>query len=580
VKARPVGVRAALPVVITGEIVALAAFSLLPRVYPGWWLPAVITAVAVLLMLITVHRRNLPQWVGALRRWRRVRTRPAVAAAAVDVPHGNLVCGVRTDAYEAITMVEVTGRAYAPTFLRGSTVSLTPNLLPLHVLTELLDQPGVLRLASIDVVSSGQRVRRASGYPPLYSTLLADRPAAGQRTTRLIVRLDLIDSAPGLTYRRSIGAAAAAATERIVNALLQQGIRANALNAAELDNALAELGAGLAEAPQPPAPESDAASESEAEVRTPALAGAAVGAPGASGAVAGASGRPARHADVGWHTVNAHPGHLTSYYYSPEDITTANLNHMWSLRSDHVVQLVSLRKKRRTDPDGGGPVMVSAMVRTEEPQRPQQPPTLYLNTLPGDQFAAVLRAAPTARPRLQLPERPLPDPAELAIPIGSTGILIGAAEQDNPRAKPPIQRDDLVMWSLTDPQRATRIVMDTSDFYIRQLLVRAAAVGERIAIYTSQPRRWEALSQPMIAVMDRGRAPDFVPTIIVNDRASTPPSAGLASTVITLGRAERGPAPDLRFVQTSPSSVRVSTVLWNLDLAIVAFRQEQGWTGG
>jgi hypothetical protein len=121
--------------------------------------------------------------------------------------------------------------------------------------------------------------------------------------------------------------------------------------------------------------------------------------------------------------------------------------------------------------------------------------------------------------------------------------------------------------------------MDTSDFYIRQLLVRAAAVGERIAIYTSQPRRWEALSQPMIAVMDRGRAPDFVPTIIVNDRASTPPSAGLAATVITLGRAERGPAPDLRFVQTSPSSVRVSTVLWNLDLAIVAFRQEQGWTG-
>lgn len=572
-KARTVGVRAALPVVITAEIVALAAFSLLPRVWPGWWLPAVVTGVALVLMVITVHRRNLPQWLAALRRWRSVRTRPAVAAAAVDVPHGNLVCGVRTDAYEAITMVEVTGRAYAPTFLRGSTVSLTTNLLPMQVLTDLLDQPGVLRLAGIDIVSSGQRVRRASGYPPLYSTLLADRPAAGQRSTRLIVRLDLIDSVPGLTYRTSVGAAAAAATERIVNALLQQGIRASALNAAELDYALDELGSGLAEAPLPASDESEDDEREDTAARTPALTGAAVGGP------AGAPGRPARRAEVGWRTINAHPGHLTSYHYSPEDITTANLNHMWSLRSDAVVQLVSLRKKRRTNPDGGGPVMVSAMVRTEEPQRPQQPPTLYLNTLPGEQFAAALRAAPTARPRLTLPERPLDDPAELAIPIGPTGILIGAALQDNPRARPGIQRDDLIMWALTDPQRATRIVMDTSDFYIRQLLVRAAAVGERIAIYTSAPRRWEGLSQPMIAVMDRGRAPDFVPTIVVNDGANTPPSAGLASTVITLGRAERGPAPDLRFVQTSPSSVRVSTVLWNLDLAIVAFRQEQAWTG-
>jgi hypothetical protein len=50
--------------------------------------------------------------------------------------------------------------------------------------------------------------------------------------------------------------------------------------------------------------------------------------------------------------------------------------------------------------------------------------------------------------------------------------------------------------------------------------------------------------------------------------------------VITLGRGEtRGPAPDLRSVQTSQSTVRVSSADRTMDLAIVAFRQEQAWTG-
>ncbi|MDT5155322.1 MAG: hypothetical protein QOI01_7055, partial [Mycobacterium sp.] len=64
------------------------------------------------------------------------------------------------------------------------------------------------------------------------------------------------------------------------------------------------------------------------------------------------------------------------------------------------------------------------------------------------------------------------------------------------------------------------------------------------------------------------------------DQPTAPPSAGLSSTVITLGRGEtRGPAPDLRSVQTSQSTVRVSSADRTMDLAIVAFRQEQAWTG-
>jgi type VII secretion protein EccE len=438
----------------------------------------------------------------------------------------------------------------------------------LRVLTGLLDQPGGLKLAGIDIVSSGHRVRRGTGYPALYSTLLADRPAAGRRDTHLILRLDLAESVGGLSYRRSVGTAAAAATERIVNALLQEGIRAVALTAVELDAALAELSAGLADAPERPEPDADD------DDRVPAPAGAhAAGGP----ARGGAGGRAP--AEVGWRAVNAHPGLLSSYYFSPEDITTAKLHQLWALRTDDVVQVTSLSKERRVQPDGGGPVMVSALVRTNDPQRPQQPPTLFLNTLPGDQYAAALRAAPTALPRLRLPAGELLYPDGLVIPIGSTGILVGAALRDDRHTVPKIQRDDMIMWSLTDPQRATRVVMDTSDFYVRQLLVRAVAVGERIAIYSNQPQRWLPLSGPNIAVVERRRALEFVPTVIVNDRPTTPPSAGLSSTVITLGQAEAGPAPDIRFVQTSRSTVRITSGAYDLEVAIVAFRQEQAWTG-
>jgi type VII secretion protein EccE len=564
VKAPIVALRPRLAAVVTAEVVALAAFVALPPHRAGWWPASVISAAALLLLVVTVHRRNAPGWVAAWARHRRRMRRPAPVGAAVDVPHGALVCGVRVDEHEALTMVRVSGRPYAPTLLRGSTRSESTNVVPLSVLVGLLDQPGGLHLAGIDVVSSGQRVRRAEGYPPLYSTLLADRPAAGRRATRLIVRLDITSSTPGLAYRDSIGAAAAAATERIVNALRQQGIRATALSAEELDAALAELGAGLVRAPARPDGEADAA---ERPAPTP-VGAAALG----YGSTPGPRPR--------WRTVQTTAGYLSNYYFSPEDITTAALNQMWALRSDDVVQTTSLRKDRTAGRDNGAAALVSALVRTGDPQPPPQPPTLNLNPLPGDQYAATLRAAPTARPHLNVPARDLDGGEQLDIPIGATGILVGAARYDDPAADPPVHADDLVMLALTDPDRATRISMQTSEFYVRQLLIRAAAVGERIAIYSHQPDRWNSLTQPNIAVAERRRPPPFVPTITVNDRPTALAAAGLSATVITLGAVgDAGPAPDLRFVQTSETTVQISTPTQELEVAIVAFRQEQAWIG-
>ena len=241
VKARTLGVRAALPAVVTGEVVALAAFVGLPPGRFGWWPAAVITAAAVLLLVITVYRRNAAGVGGgawraggpgaanrSLRRQRRSTCRTATSCAGCaptstrPSPWSASPAGLRADIPARVDGVADHQRAAAGRVGRAARSARR-----------------CCSLAGIDVVSTGHRVRRGTGYPPLYSTLLADRPAAGQRETRLIVRLDIIELGAGdCRYRTSIGAAAAAATERIINALRQEGIRAAALSAAELDAAL------------------------------------------------------------------------------------------------------------------------------------------------------------------------------------------------------------------------------------------------------------------------------------------------------------------------------------------------------
>ena len=307
VKARAVGVRARrCPRWSPPRSIALAAFVALPPDRFGWWPAAAITAAAVLLLVVTVYRRNAPGWVAALVRWRPPPPAPPSTRRPRrwTSPHGNIVCGVRVDEYEAITMVQTHRRPYAPTFLRGSTVSLTTNVVPLDVLAGLLDQPGGLKLAGIDMVSSGQRVRRGTGHtrrciPRCWPT----GPPPGRRNTQLIVRLDITDSVPGLAYRKSIGAAAAAATERIINALLQarhSGHRPDRRRAGRRARRAGRR-AGCRHRSGPPNPRARTATATRAD------AGAPTRRHGSPRRRAPGSRRVAA-AKVGWRTVNARPG--------------------------------------------------------------------------------------------------------------------------------------------------------------------------------------------------------------------------------------------------------------------------------
>jgi type VII secretion protein EccE len=576
VKERTITFRPVLGAVVATEAIAIATQVVLPPARFGWWPLAVISVLGGVLLLVRVRRHNLATWVTARARWRRQRATAEVVGAAVDINHDGAVYGVRTAEHEAITVIEVDGRPYTPTFLRGSTMTLTNNVLPIRLLTDLMDQPGGLRLG-IDVVSDGYRVRAGSGYPQLYVTLLADRGAAGQRSTYLVVRLDISASVQGLIYRRSVGSAAAAATERIVNELEQAGVRARALNGDEHDALVARLSLGLATTPPRPATPLDGEDldDEPAELVSASARHRRTTAPPRRTRPSAKDLRTRPAAEIGWNSINTTTGYVTSYYFSGDDITSDSFNQMWSLPADHIVHVLSLRKNRL------GAITTTALVRTTDPSQPDQPPTLYLNPLPGQQYRAALRAAPVSRPPLPLPAGVLERPEDLRIPIGPTGILIGTALRDDTSAWPKIQRDDLIMLALTDPQRPTRIVMDTSDFYVRQLMIRAAAAGERIAIYSHDPQKWLSVSQPNIAVVEPGRAAEFVPTIVVNDRAALAPT-GLSSTVITLGTASPDTTtPDLLFEQTSHTNVQITAINRQkpYEIGIVAFRAEQTWTG-
>ena len=119
-KARAVGVAPTIPAVIAVEVVALVALVLFPPARAQWWVAVAIAVIGLVALLVTVRGRSVVGWLVALFRfWRRRRRGPVTVPAAVDIPHGSQLYGVRLVDDEAITMIAVSGQAYSPTVLTG-----------------------------------------------------------------------------------------------------------------------------------------------------------------------------------------------------------------------------------------------------------------------------------------------------------------------------------------------------------------------------------------------------------------------------------------------------------------------------
>lgn len=511
--------------IVAAEITALVVVGVLTTfgVSTAW---PTITAVGVIVAVVAairVHGRNLAGWVLWLLRGRRRLDRAASVAEGIDVRRGDQHYGVLRDAATATAVVEICGTQYTPTVLSAPGQAVTSNTIPLAVLADQMIQPGPLVLAGIDIVDKGFRVRRAQGYPPLYSTVLTEHPARGNVSTYAIVRLDIAASAQGLLLRNTVEDATAAVTERLICALREEGCRARPLSLADIEALVDDLGG-------------------------PLLSG-----------VTTARNRYLDNDGSYWST----------YVYSAQDITAANLNDVWSWRVDSAVTTVTFR---RTE---AGQVRLSAMVRTQTPQPPALAPTVYLNCPVGDQARAAMACVPGGPRVPELPSAALDELGGFTMPIGSAGVLIGTVSHQG-RRQP-------VLLPLTDPEHDTRVIMNTSISYARQELLRAAAVGHPISVYTDTPQRWAGLNDPFIEIHESPSAtPTLTPHIVVKDRRDGAPQI-TAPTIISMpsdSSYPKGLAPDISFTQIDDRRVAVQTAGGQTKVDIATFPDEQPYLLG
>ena len=508
---RTFGARTGLRAALYTELTAVLGTAISAATAGPWWAGAAGgAAVGLLLFVVRVKRLTPWQWVRrAVGRLRHKQHRVG-AAEYVDVDSDGQPLGVRVDEHTLVTMVNVWGRPYIPTLLRPQGAE-TPNTLPLSVIAEQMQRFGLG--VDVDVIAQGHRTASDS-YGQFYATLLADRPAAGQRTTVLVIRMDTRspDTTAGLMWRTDTAAAVAAATRRITRALRQNGCRAEPMTAADMRQAVLDMHGGSKEDIESPYRE-------------------------------------------GWRDLTHRGAHVTSYYLSAQDLTPERLDDMWAIASDHTLLALHLRRTSEG-------ITVSATVRFTTAQPQLAPPAVILNRYTGRQWWALSALLPGADRINGMPARLLTADLDTAIAIGSSGVMLGKVD------------DALMLMPLRDPAGPTRIVIDSDDdLAVRQLIRRASASGEIVAVYDSR-RRWAmaAASSRIWNTADLRAQPPRPPTLVVHNGSSSPYQGAAVS--VSVGAGPRSIEPDIRITQRN-GRIRIETERFTARLDAVAFRNEQ-----
>lgn len=471
----------------------------------GWalaGLPGAAIGLAIGVGLGVLPWRGQPVW-SWLTLWRR-RSQPIQWHEPVTVANDRASGGIRFQDGVAVAAVQLLGKPHAPTLLTGSMSTHTDNAVDVASLQPLLQQSLGLRVDSLSVVSAGARRRSTGDYPRVYDTLIGTPPYAGQRETWLIVRIRALDNAESLRWRTSVGTATLAVAQRISAAMRQQGIRAKVATATDIVEMERRLGR----------------SALDVEHRR-------------------------------WRSVRGHSGWLTTYWYRPRDITAQTLAQAWSARADGIVQNITLF--------GDGTATATVTVRSAQP--PTAPPSMMLQTLPGEQAQALATNLCGPLPTLRGIRRGALHPP-LVLPIGPSGVLLGKVEAGN-----------RLLLPLNDPGEFSRVHIAADDALAKRIVVRMAAAGERITVHTRNPQRWNSVRMPDVAVTDQAK-PIPGTTVSVVDGSLTP--APRPNTLVSVGEADkpyRGTA-NVLITQTGPATVEVAAAGQVHQVEIELFRAE------
>ncbi len=524
--------------------------------------PALVIAIVAVFALAAgaapVRRRHPHNLVGMIARaaaYRGRRARPdrlATSDETVDVPltEGGSY-GVRWEGGLLITMMRIDPPPDALTLLRRGEVS-TDQVLPLTEIGKCLSQFDI-RLASIDVISTGARTASNGVVARLYDSIIGPLPAIAHLTVWLVLRLDPLANARAIDNRggEATGTLRTAiiATRRVANRLAVRDISTSVLTASEMNAAMRVLTRGVA---------------LEGFEETP---------------------RSLVHDGV----------HLTSYAIGPELVGSRGFADIWATPSLNTTVTVRLRPDRRRGADlpGGMPsITLAALARFDTEAEPAGPPVAGLRALPGQQFRALLDTLPirsSGHDEAGDYCGPLDALDGIALPTAGCGQLIGADRLGQGIAVPLIG----------EGTRHLEVIgkLDLA----QQVLLRAIALGAHVVVHTYRPENWHSMVVNVGDPYALSLAPRFaggqVPaapaaatpgptpttTVIVFDGVA--PTAQTGGATIVHVRAPNAPAiepaADVVLIQdpAAPNSITVRTSSADTTVTMVTTPDEMRYIG-
>lgn len=491
-----------LELVVIAELIAaaiLAAASPVP-----WWLIPLVLVGMLLVITVSYNGATPAGWLFRLLRFVYFRHRESARQArahlpepfTVDMPGAGPI-GMIWDGQYAVTMIALHGRPYSPTVL-VPTGAETVDTVPLDAIESRLRQFAGLELHSVDLVQVGSRVAADGSYTPKYAEIVGDRAAVGERRSWLVLRLCPQACLAAMLYRGDAATAAAAATERVRQAVLRAGCRAVTCTAPQMSAAMTAL-----------------LNETKLD-----------------------------HVRENWSNLDANADYVTTYRIAGRDLSTKMLNDLWTVRTHRTIITVRLFGDR------SGRTRVAGLVRFHTDAPLAHPPLLALQPVSGQAFDSLLASLPLGDRalRLEMSPRLLGDETDLKIPVGPSGPMFGMTVTGVPFLMP-----------LTDPLRATRVSITADLSVVIPLLLRTSAAGAVILVHSDRPEVWQPLCDNDYRISLAGdRDPVRPPTVIVADGEGLALTAGeRGHTLVTVGSVDSD--ADVTIVQEAPEELVVST---------------------
>jgi type VII secretion protein EccE len=373
---RPLGIDRSWPrvtCVLLIDLAVLVVASRWPIPQPNaryvWWAGISIAVLVTLLGLMT-HQRTA---VAAIPlRWvldRFVDTETALDTSQIaGVDHlrrfGRSTVGIRAHQDQLVSVIAV--RAASESLSRNRGPGLSRATLAVSAVAAGLRQFDV-RLSAIDIVS--------------VLTPTRTEETSGPKATWLILRFDATDNTAAIALRDSVASTLAAVTERLAGEIDGRRCSARPLTVEEI-----------------------------AQVDVDTLAGLHPG------------GLRVRRRQLHNTTATDSTYIASSFWLTPQDITSPTLEHLQASTADATVTTI------RLVPDSGRGVAVSVVVRLHSEERPSKSATAGLNRLGGRQLAAVRASLPipTASAAPTVPARRLEVDDELEVPLGSASPAMTA----------------------------------------------------------------------------------------------------------------------------------------------------------